>query len=77
MSSDEGQDLEIIGAAIDGDGDTTTGRKPIENPADASREAGEDPLLEPRSDEPGVKSDGESGPAENPGDRPPSAPPRD
>jgi hypothetical protein len=40
-------------------------RVPMENPATDVRE--DDPLLEPRSDEPGIGDDGDCHPIENPG----------
>ncbi len=66
-------DRERIGESIDVNGDVAPARKPIENPgASVGGAPGseEDPLLEPHPDEPGVKSNGESGPVENPGDAP-------
>lgn len=72
VGTNEDEDLRVISAALDGDGKPTDGRKPMENPADASRAPSDDPLLEPRPDEPGVSSNGDSGPAENPGEEPSS-----
>ena len=67
-------DLAVIAGRADGDGGEVPGDHPIENPGapDGEDAPGEDPLAEPHPDEPGVKDDGEAGPAENPGGLPAS-----
>jgi hypothetical protein len=67
MSNTE-TDLKLIGGALDGNGEEVPGEHPIENPGPPDDEPSEDPLNEPHPDEPGVSSNGETGPAENPGD---------
>jgi hypothetical protein len=66
--SDTETDLAVIGGALDGDGEEIPGEHPIENPGPPDHDGpSEDPLSEPHPDEPGVKSNGDAGPAENPG----------
>lgn len=64
--SDTETDHAVIGGALDGDGEEVPGEHPIENPGPPDDAASDDPLNEPHPDEPGVKSDGEAGPTENP-----------
>ena len=68
--NDTETDLELIGGAIDGDGEEVPGEHPIENPGPPDDDVAEDdPLAEPHPDEPGVTPDGDVG--ENPGDEGP------
>ena len=67
MANESDRDLGLIAAGIDEDGQPAHGGEPIENPQPAEDPPGGDPLSEPHPDEPGVRSDGEAGPAENPG----------
>jgi hypothetical protein len=60
-------DLKLIGGALDGDGEEVPGEHPIENPGPPEDGPSDDPLNEPHPDEPGVESNGEAGPSENPG----------
>lgn len=66
MSNTE-TELAVIGGALDGDGEEVPGEHPIENPGPPGDGSSDDPLSEPHPDEPGVKSDGEADPSENPG----------
>ena len=66
--SDTETDLALIGGALDRNGDEVPGEHPIENPGPPDDARTDDPLSEPHPDEPGVKSDGEAGPTENPGE---------
>lgn len=66
MDPERREDIDSIGGVVDGDGNSVPGRRPIENPAGANRKHDEE-ILEPHPDEPGVKSNGESEPTENPG----------
>jgi hypothetical protein len=65
--TDTETDLAVIGGMLDGNGEEIPGEHPMENPGPPEGEPSDDPLNEPRPDEPGVRSNGESGPAENPG----------
>jgi hypothetical protein len=67
MSNTE-TDLKLIGGALDGNGEEVPGEHPIENPGPPEDGPSDDPLNEPHPDEPGVESNGEAGPSENPGD---------
>jgi hypothetical protein len=64
--NDTDTDLALISGRLDGDGDEVPGDHPIENPGPPDEPVEGDPLNEPHPDEPGVESDGEAGPTENP-----------
>lgn len=66
--SDTETDLAVIGGALDRNGEEVPGEHPIENPGPPEDGPSEDPLNEPHPDEPGVDSNGEAGPTENPGE---------
>ena len=64
--ADTETDLKLIGGALDGNGEEVPGEHPIENPGPPEDRPTDDPLNEPHPDEPGVQSNGEAGPGENP-----------
>jgi hypothetical protein len=66
MSNTE-TDLKLIGGALDGNGEEVPGEHTIENPGPPEDGPSDDPQNEPHPDEPGVESNGEGGPSENPG----------